>query len=544
MAGGPIVRTTEIRHYEGRVTWYVVLSTIVAGMGGLLFGYDVGITGGVTSMDNFLQKFFPHVAAQAEHGAEEGADAYCTYSDVGLQMFTSSLFLAAAFAGLVGSYTTRKWGRIKTMLIGGICFMIGAVLTSAAYHLGQLVVGRVILGFGVGLATQSVPVYLSEMAPTHIRGMLNIMFQLSITIGILIAECINLGTQNMPGDKGWRTSLALAGLPAIILTLGGIMLPETPNSLLERGHDEKARRILVKIRGTENVDTEFEDIRIAAELATSVKTPWLNLCKKDYRPELVMAFFIPFLQQWTGINSIMFYAPIIFKTISKNGALLATVITGAVNVGTTFVSVALVDKVGRKPLFYEGGAQMIAAEIAMGLLMHQYFGGHTGDTVPHHIGIAIIAVVCIFVAGFAWSWGPLAWLVPSEVLSLETRSAGYALTTCMNFLMTFVVGQSFLSMMCAMRWGIFLFFAGWVFLMSLFIILFTPETKGIPLEEMHLVWRSHWAWKHWQADKDRRHARAANQPGTVEFEEYKVNEENNHTHAAITNGSHTLPKPV
>ena len=212
---------------------------------------------------------------------------------------------------------------------------------------------------------QSTPVYLSEMAPAKIRGALNIGFQMAITIGILIANLINYGTSQM-ARNGWRVSLGLAAVPAVVMVIGSFVLPDTPNSMLERGKYEQAREMLQKIRGADNVDEEFQDLCDACESAKKVEHPWKNIFQEaKYRPALVFCSMIPFFQQFTGINVIMFYAPVLFKTLgfADDASLISAVITGVVNVVSTLVSIYAVDRYGRRLLFLEGGIQMIICQV-------------------------------------------------------------------------------------------------------------------------------------------------------------------------------------
>lgn len=212
---------------------------------------------------------------------------------------------------------------------------------------------------------QSVPVFLSEMAPAKVRGALNIGFQMAITIGILVANLVNYGTAQIGGGWGWRVSLALAAVPAVMMTFGSLFLPDTPNSILERGHTEKAKKMLQKIRGTDNVDNEFQDLYDATEAAKKVEHPWRNIMQPKYRPQLVCCVLIPFFQQLTGINVIMFYAPVLFKTIgfADDASLMSAVISGGVNVAATVVSIYCVDRFGRRFLFLQGGAQMFICQV-------------------------------------------------------------------------------------------------------------------------------------------------------------------------------------
>ncbi|KAJ6849374.1 putative sugar carrier protein C [Iris pallida] len=391
------------------------------------------------------------------------------------------------------------------MFGGGVTFLVGSALNGAAESVLALILGRVLLGVGIGFANQSVPVYLSEMAPAKLRGQLNIGFQLMITVGIFGANLINYGTSKIEGGWGWRVSLALAAVPALIITVGSLVLPDTPNSLVERGHGEEAKEMLRRIRGTDDVHAEYEDLVAASEEARSVDRPWATITERRYRPQLAIAVLIPFFQQLTGINVIMFYAPVLFKTIGfgDEASLMSAVITGLVNLFATFVSIACVDRFGRRFLFLQGGAQMLACQLVVGSLIAVMFGtaGGTGEEgIPRGYATAVVAFICAYVAAFAWSWGPLGWLVPSEIFPLEIRSAGQSITVSVNMFFTFVIAQVFLSMLCHMKFGLFYFFAGWVAAMTAFVALFLPETKNVPIEEMVHVWRSHWFWGKYMAD--------------------------------------------
>lgn len=362
MAGGAIIVTSSSgKEYPGKLTMFVLVTCIVAATGGLIFGYDIGISGGVTSMDSFLKKFFHGVYEKKINAA---TNQYCQFDSQLLTTFTSSLYLAGLIASFFASPITRKYGRKVSMLIGGTTFLMGSALNGSAVNVEMLILGRILLGIGVGFANQAVPVYLSEMAPARLRGALNIGFQMFTTIGILAANLINYGTNKIQGGWGWRVSLALAAVPAGIMTVGAMGLPDTPNSLIERGNMEKGRAMLERIRGTKDVQAEFDDIVEANEMSKSVKHPFRNILERKYRPQLVMAVAIPFFQQFTGINAIMFYAPVLFKTLGfgNNASLMSAVITGVVNVVATSASIFTVDKYGRRFLFIEGGIQMAISQ--------------------------------------------------------------------------------------------------------------------------------------------------------------------------------------
>ncbi|XP_073289649.1 sugar carrier protein A-like [Primulina huaijiensis] len=487
-AGVPKERAEE---YKGRVTGYVIIACVVAAVGGSLFGYDIGISGGVTSMDGFLEKFFPEVYRNKKHAHENN---YCKYNNQKLAAFTSSLYLAGLVSSLVASPITRRYGRRGSIICGGISFMIGAALDASAVNLVMLILGRLMLGFGIGFGNQAVPLYLSEMAPTHLRGGLNMMFQLATTLGIFTANMINFGTEKLR-PWGWRLSLGLAAAPAILMTIGGILLPETPNSLIERGFQEKGKKVLEKIRGTSDVHAELEDIIDASELANSIEHPFRNILEKRNRPQLVMAIFMPTFQILTGINSILFYAPVLFQSIGfgGNASLYSSALTGAVLASSTFISIATVDKWGRRALLISGGIQMVVCQVIVAVILGLKFG--SDKELSKSYSILVVVVICLFVTAFGWSWGPLGWTVPSEIFPLEIRSAGQSITVAVNLFFTFIIGQSFLSLLCTFKFGIFLFFAGWITIMTIFVYFFLPETKGVPIEEMIFLWKKHWFWK-------------------------------------------------
>ncbi|XP_073012429.1 sugar transport protein MST4 [Typha latifolia] len=492
-AGGFSVAAPAGTQFEAKITPIVIISCILAATGGLMFGYDVGISGGVTSMDDFLKKFFPEVYRRKH---EEIDSNYCKYDNQGLQLFTSSLYLAGLTATFFASYTTRNLGRRLTMLIAGIFFIVGVIFNGAAQNLAMLIVGRILLGCGVGFANQAVPLFLSEIAPTRIRGGLNILFQLNVTIGILFANLVNYGTSKIH-PWGWRLSLSLAMIPAVLLTVGALIVVDTPNSLIERGRLEEGKAVLRKIRGIDNIEPEFNEILEASHAAQQVKHPFRNLLLRRNRPQLVIAILLQIFQQFTGINAIMFYAPVLFNTLGfkSDASLYSAVITGAVNVLSTLVSIYFVDRLGRRILLLEAGVQMFLAQVVIAVVLGIKVTDHS-DNLSHGYAILVVVMICTFVSSFAWSWGPLGWLIPSETFPLETRSAGQSVTVCANLLFTFVIAQAFLSMLCHLKYAIFAFFASWVVVMSLFVLFLLPETKNVPIEEMtERVWKQHWFWK-------------------------------------------------
>jgi hypothetical protein len=209
-------------------------------------------------------------------------------------------------------------------------------------------------------------------------------------------------------------------------------------------------------------------------------------------------------QQFTGINAIIFYAPVLFNTLGfgSDASLYSAVITGAINVLSTVVSIYSVDKIGRRILLLEAGVQMFLSQTFIGVVLGLTVQDNS-DNLTKGYAVLVVVLVCMFVSSFAWSWGPLGWLIPSETFPLETRSAGQSITVCVNMLFTFVIAQSFLSMLCHLKFGIFLFFSSWVLVMSVFVTFLLPETKNVPIEEMtERVWKQHWFWKRFMGDSE------------------------------------------
>ncbi|KAL4361315.1 hypothetical protein GQ457_04G028100 [Hibiscus cannabinus] len=491
MSGSPI--------YESKNSFYVVICWILAACGGLMFGYDIGISGGVTAMDDFLIKFFPKVHERKMHAKE---DNYCKYDDQFLQLFTSSLYLAALVSSFAASKVCTKFGRKPTILAASLVFLAGAGLSASAQKLYMLIIGRVLLGIGVGFGNEAVPLFLSEIAPVQRRGAINIIFQLLVTVGIFMANLVNYGTSKMH-PHGWRLSLGLAGVPALMLFIGSLIITETPASLIKRGKESLGHTTLQRIRGVEDVEAEFQQIVKASEIARGVKHPFKELMKRSSRPPLVIAVALQVFQQFTGINAIMFYAPVLFQTVGfkSDASLLSSVITGIVNVFGTLVSLATVDKFGRRILLLQACLQMLICQIVIGVILQVYL--HATDSLTKPQAIWVVILVCFYVLAFAWSWGPLGWLIPSETFPLETRTLGYAFAVSSNMFCTFIIAQAFLSMLCGMRAMIFFFFAAWIVLMGVFVLLFLPETKNVPIDAMaHTVWYKHHYWKRFMVDEN------------------------------------------
>ncbi|XP_062003624.1 sugar transport protein 10-like isoform X4 [Rosa rugosa] len=316
------------------------------------------------------------------------------------------------------------------------------------------------------------------------------------TVGIVVANYANYLTADIKGGWGWRIALSIAIIPALMLGVGSLFLPNSPNSMLERGQSDKAKELLQKLRGDSDVDQEFQDLVFASEVAKKVDNPWKDIMKPRYRPYLVMCILIPFFQQFSGINAIMFYAPLLFRALGfgEKALMLSSAITGVVNAVSTCVSIALVDSSGRRPLLIVGGIQMSICQAAIATFIAAKFGVSGLGALTKSETDLMVALICFYVAAFAWSWGPLGWLVPSEICPLEIRSAANALNVSVNMLFTFVIAQSSFLMFCHLKFGLFYLFAGFCVIMTVFIYFFLPETKHVPIEDMNSVWKEHWFW--------------------------------------------------
>ncbi|KAL2317705.1 hypothetical protein Fmac_031581 [Flemingia macrophylla] len=492
MAVGGFAVNVDASSTKANITLSVLITCIVAASSGLIFGYDIGITGGVTTMKPFLEKFFPSVLRRS---ATAETNVYCVYDNQLLTLFTSSLHLAGLVSSLVAGRVTTALGRRNTIIFGGCIFFAGAAINGGAENIPMLILGRIFLGLGVGFTNQAAPVYLSEIAPPRWRGALNTGFQLFIGIGVVAANCVNYGTARVVW--GWRLSLGLGTVPAIVMTMGAVLIPDTPSSLVERGLIEEARNALRKVRGpTVDVETELEQV-IESSRAVNMADKVTTIFAKEYRPQLVMAFAIPLCQQLTGINIIAFYAPNLFQSVGfrHDKALLSAVILGLVNLASILFSTAVVDRFGRRFLFILGGVQMLLCMFAVSVVLEVVSGVDGTEHMSKRNAILMLVLLCLYAAAFGWSWGPLFWLIPSEIFPLKIRSNGQSITVAVQFLTVFVLSQTFLTMLCHFKFGAFLFYACWITLITIFVILFLPETKGIPLDSMYTIWGNHWFWR-------------------------------------------------
>ncbi|GJN27424.1 hypothetical protein PR202_gb15448 [Eleusine coracana subsp. coracana] len=490
MAGGGFVAAEGgARDYGERITFSVVVTCLMAASCGLIFGFDTGVSGGVTQMESFLSKFFPEVLRGRKNAK---VDAYCKYDNQWLTAFTSSLFIAGTLSSLVASRVTRRVGRQAIMLIGGMLFLAGSIINAAAVNIAMLIIGRMLLGFGLGFTLQAAPVYLSETAPAKWRGAFTSAYNAFVVIGILSATVTNYFTNRI--EWGWRLSLGLAAVPGAVIVLGSLFVSDTPISLVMRGQHDQAQAALQRIRGEDtDIDAEFKDIIRAVDVARqNDEGAFRRLFSKEYRHYLAIGVAIPVFYEFTGMIVISVFSPVLFRTVGFNSqkAILGSVINSMTNLASTLVATFVMDRVGRRVLFIVGGHFV------------DHLGKHEGVTMPLNYSTAVLVLFCMCTFSFGLSWAPLRWVVPSEIYPVEVRSAGQAMSISITLCISFVELQVFIALLCAMKYAVFLFYAAWLLAMTIFVVVFLPETKGVPLEAMRSVWARHWYWRRYTKDAD------------------------------------------
>uniref|UniRef100_J3LYG5 Major facilitator superfamily (MFS) profile domain-containing protein n=1 Tax=Oryza brachyantha TaxID=4533 RepID=J3LYG5_ORYBR len=486
MAGGGFVSGGGgAQDYGGGITFSVVVTRLMAASCGLIFGYDSGVTGGVTQMESFLSKFVPEVLRGMKSARR---DAYCMYDNQWLTAFSLSLFVAGTLSSLVASRATRAVGRQAIMLFGGVMFLSGSIVNAAAVNIAMLIIGRMLLGFGLGFTLQ-----LRCICPRWC-GAFTSAYNAFVVVGILSATVTNYFTNRIPG-WGWRVSLCLAAVPGAIIVAGSLFIPDTPSSLVLRGHHDRARAALQRIRGEDaDIDAEFKGIVRAVDEARQNEAGALRRrVRRRYRHCLAVALGVPVFYEFTGMIVISIFSPVLFRTVGFNSqkAILGSVINSMTNLASTLLSTSVMDRTGHRPLFIVGGLGMMLCEVAISWIMADHLGRHQGLTMPRGYATGVLVLICLCTFSFGLSWAPLRWVVPSEIYPVEVRSAGQALSISVALCLSFVELQVFIALLCAMKYGVFLFYAGWLLAMTIFVAAFLPETKGVPIEAMRSVWARH-----------------------------------------------------
>ncbi len=437
---------------------YVYIAAIFAAIGGLLFGYDTGVISGALI---FIKRSFGLSIFQQE-------------------LAVSSVLVGAAVLAITGGSLSDRFGRRKMLLITSVVFIAGALVCASAGSIQILILGRVVVGMGIGLASSVVPLYISEISPAKVRGWQVSLFQLAITVGILAAYVADYA---FTPSAAWRWMLGLAVIPGLLLGTGMLFLPETPRFLARHGHFDLARTVLVKIRGTQDVEKEFQEIRAASQ-ETALRGHVSDLLLPALRPALMIGIGLAVFQQVTGINTIIYYAPYIIRTAgisSIQGSILATAGIGTVNVLMTLFSMWLIDRLGRRPLLLTGIAGMIVSLGALGYIFHLSKGGEFA-------GLAVV-ILMFYVASFAISLGPIFWLLIAEIYPLKIRGLAAGIAAGTNWLANFAVSLTFLSLLKLLGPSLTFWLYGVLAIGSwLFSYFLVPETKGRSLEEIESVW--------------------------------------------------------
>jgi len=425
-------------------------------LGGLLFGYDTGVISGAILFINEELGLTPFL---------EG-------------LVVASLLLGAAAGAASAGPLSDRLGRRNIIIIAAVLFSIGAIGAALAPNVGVLVLFRVVLGLAVGAAALIVPLYLSEIAPTQVRGAISSLNQLNIVFGILFAYIVNA---LLASAGAWRWMLGLALIPSLVLLIGMFFLPETPRWLVSQDRDEDARDVLRRSRDEETAEKEIQDIK---EVEEQEEGGLRELTASWVRPALIVAIGLAVFQQIIGINTIIYYAPTTLTNVGygNEAAIYANLIIGVVNVVMTFVAIWLIDRVGRKPLLLTGLAGMVLSLTVLGLsslLLPQ----PSSPTEP----AAIITLLCLagFIVSFAATWGPTVWVMLPEVLPLRIRGTAMGVAIFLHWLANFAVTQTFPIFLAA--WGPGITFLGYAVigvLAFLFVGALVTETKGRSLEQI------------------------------------------------------------
>lgn len=438
---------------------FVTVVSWISALAGLLFGYDTGVISGAIL---FVKTDF-------------------SLSDFQEEVVVSAVLVGAVIGAIFGGKLADRFGRRSVLIQVAILFIIGAIGTALAPTTTWLAIGRVVVGIAIGVASFTAPLYISEVSPPQVRGKLVSLNQLMITIGIVVSYLADYG---LSGARAWRWMFGVAAIPALILLVGLIFVPESPRWLITRGLTERAREILKRIRQSSSVDAEILEI----EQSLGKQEGGLReILSAAVRPALVVGIGLAIFQQFTGINTVIYYAPTIFQFAgfpSASVAILATVGVGVVNVALTIVALRLLDRAGRRPLLLYGLIGMI---LSLAILGFAFLSPSLSSA------IAWIAVISlgVYVACFAIGLGPVFWLMIAEIYPLRVRGQAMAVATVANWGANLLVALTFLSLLHSLgrSWTFWLYgiigVLAWVFVYKL-----VPETKGRTLEQLEEYWRT------------------------------------------------------
>ena len=448
-------------------TPYLLGITLVATLGGLLFGYDTAVISGAIG---------PLATRFGLGPAGTGWAAACALI---------GCILGVAIAG----ETADRLGRKRALILAAVLFFVSAAGTALPRDLNQFIVFRILGGVGVGIASMTSPMYIAEVSPARIRGRMVSINQLAIVSGMLIVYFVNYFIALQGDDAwnvqiGWRWMFGSEALPALALLVLMCLVPETPRWLCKQGRQDSARRVLERVGGPAHAETELAEIDTALRQESGSLR---QLFQPGMRFVLAIGVALAVLQQVTGINVFLYYAPEIFKKLGTgtNAALLQTVVVGAVNMLFTWVAIRSVDKLGRKPLMLIGAAGMGICLLGLGFASY-----------AQRVEAWALIFVLGYIACFALSLGPVVWVVLSEIFPTSIRGRAMSIATFCLWTANFFVSQTFPMMnenefLLTRFHGAFPF---WVYgalcgVTVLFVWRFVPETKGKTLEEIEWMWK-------------------------------------------------------
>jgi sugar porter (SP) family MFS transporter len=438
---------------------FVYLATAISALGGMLFGYDIGVISGAIL---FIKKEFSLSA-----GMEE--------------IVVSSVLLGSLIGAVAGGVLADRLGRRRLLIVTAIVFGLGAIGAALAPGTASLIAARVVAGAAIGIASFVAPLYISEIAPVAIRGKLVSINQVALTSGIVISYCIDYA---FAGSQAWRWMFAMAVIPAAAFGFGLLFIPDSPRWLAGLGRTDQARAVLKRIRAPEQVENELNQIQ---QSVGKQKGNWSELLSPFLRPAMIVGVGLAIAQQITGINTVIYYAPTIFKFAglsSASVAILASVGVGVVNVVFTLVAMQLIDRVGRRPLLLASLAGMALGLAVLGLAfsLPQLSGS---------LGWIAVASLMVYVGSFAVGLGPVFWLILSEIYPLRIRGRAMSVGTVANWSANLIVALSFLTLTQVLGKAFTFWLYGVVTIGAwLFAFFLVPETKGKTLEEIEAHWRA------------------------------------------------------
>jgi SP family galactose:H+ symporter-like MFS transporter len=441
------------------VKHFVYLATAISALGGMLFGYDIGVISGAIL---FIKKDF-----SLSQGMEE--------------IVVSSVLLGSLVGAVVGGILADRLGRRRLLIVTAIVFGLGAVGAALAPGTAWLVAARVIAGTAIGVASFVAPLYISEIAPVAIRGKLVSINQVALTGGIVISYIIDYA---FAGSQAWRWMFALAVIPAAAFGIGLMFIPNSPRWLTARGQADKARVVLKQIRDPEKVEGELGEIQDSVK---QQKGHWSELVSPLLRMAMIVGVGLAIAQQLTGINTVIYYAPTIFKFAgfsSSSVAILASVGVGVVNLVLTVVAMQLIDRVGRRPLLLVslGGMALSLFVLGLAFSLPQLSGS---------LGWIAVASLMVYVGSFAVGLGPVFWLILSEIYPLRIRGRAMSVGTVANWSANLIVALSFLTLTQVLgKPATFWLYAVVSIGAWFFAFLLVPETRGRSLEAIEAHWRA------------------------------------------------------